>query len=282
MLNVKKRIYVFLLLINRYLSSESTDQSVVLKERIVKGRTCTGENHSFMVSLQVNSSFHFCGGTLLNEYWVLTAAHCLIKVPYHVVAGRDTPGQEVREIKKAYPHPYFKSTGLDDIALLRMRLALNESKYISYVNIPSGVIRGEIKHFCPVVLAMGWGKISDTNKHSSPTLQCVDLPVLSEEECRKYYRPVQWAFVTAMCTLSQENKNVCHGDSGGPIICQEKDLQLGIVSFGRYCEDPSSPGVYTRVDDYLGFIHRTISGNKLVYATQCIIWALLLGVSLLI
>lgn len=251
------------------LSNKFKDEAIFNKKRILGGRSCQNETHSFIVSLQDRSGKHFCGGTLLNKWWVLTAAHCCVKKLVVIIAGRNTPEPKVRWVRKAYPHPSFDRTGLtDDIGLLKLTKPLDETKYISYINIPNEIIPIEIKDFCPTVLVMGWGKLTAMSKKNSRSLQCVDLPVLKEEDCKMYYRPYERVFLTAMCTLSEEIKDACQGDSGGPLLCKEKGVQLGIVSFGRECGDPSSPGVYTRVDEYVSFISKTMDNSKENYYTQ--------------
>lgn len=263
MFHVKNVLYLSILLSLQNLSNETENVTTRNTKRIVGGRSCAEENHSFIVSLQNRTRHHFCGGSLLNEYWVLTAAHCSFGDEIIAVAARDTPGQEVRKVDKAFPHPYYKfSSFMDDIGLLKLSQPIDESKFISYVKIPEQSITGEVNNFCPMVLVMGWGRLSAKSTTSSKTLQCVILPVLTEIECRRYYRPLQYVFITSMCTLSKEGKDVCRGDSGGPVICREKEVQLGIVSFGKECGNPNSPSAYTRVDDYLTFISSTMTSKK--------------------
>lgn len=260
-LPVKNIKCIILLLVLQYLPVEPSNQTSLGKTRILGGRSCENETYSFIVSIQDKSGNHFCGGTLLNKNWVLTAAHCCLSKLVKVVLGRDTPEETVRWIAKVYPHPSFKFL-LDDIGLLRLHKSVQESDYITFVNIPKGGILNEIKDICSTALVMGWGKLTASSKKPSSSLQCVDLPILYEEECRVYYRPVQWVFVSAMCTLSEEHKDTCQGDSGGPALCKENNLQLGIVSFGKECGDPTSPAVYTRVDGYISFISDTMSDNN--------------------
>lgn len=265
------KYYIFFFLTIPYISSDLEIQKVDELYRIMGGKTCEVQQFSFMISVQNSTGFHFCGGTLLNEHWVLTAAHCCVgRAVIKVVAGRDTPGEEVRWVRRAYPHPSYtdRKFGLgfiDDIALLRLQTPINDSKFISFIQIPSGYIYEDMSDFCPSLLVMGWGKLHAASTKSSPTLQCVNLPVLSEEECRSHYRPIQWVVTTGLCTYSREGKDACPGDSGGPALCWGKRLQLAIVSLGKECITPSSPAVFTRVDDYLDFIHSTMSCSKRNY-----------------
>lgn len=256
--NVKKTIPFFLLFILLSDLPYVTNQKV--RTRIIGGRLCDNETHSFLISLTSKSDKHFCGGSLLNEKWVLTAAHCIINRTRFVLAGKGTPGEQKRNIKKRYRHPYFNFL-LNDIGLLEVDEPIEKSQYISYISIPFEEIKENIKEFCPIALVMGWGALTYWSKTPSSILQCVDLPVISKEDCIKYYKRHSQLIAGTLCTLSNEGKDSCQGDSGGPLICKERNLQLGIVSFGRACGDPSSPGVYTRVDKYVEFILRTMTNR---------------------
>lgn len=273
---------IFFLSILHFVLTDVNNLNNDKQARILGGRLCTNEKYSFMVSIQNDTSkLHLCGGTLLNEYWVLTAAHCCFNSPMRVVAGRDTPGEQIRMVKAEYPHPYFRSLGfIDDIGLMRLGKPINKSKYISFVNIPTNSIYGEMNDYCSEVLVMGWGKLSGKHQTSSRTLQCVNLRVLTESQCRKFYKAIQWVFVTALCTYSPRG-DACPGDSGGPAICEDKAVQLGVVSLGRNCVFPTSPGIFTRVDDYLRFIHRTMSGIGIINKFNFKLWMILLCVIIL-
>uniref|UniRef100_A0A8C5SEG4 Peptidase S1 domain-containing protein n=1 Tax=Laticauda laticaudata TaxID=8630 RepID=A0A8C5SEG4_LATLA len=89
-------------------------------------------------------------------------------------------------------------------------------------------------------------------------LQCLNAPILSDEECNAAY-PGQITPNMVCVGYLEGGKDSCQGDSGGPVVCNEK-LQ-GIVSWGIGCALPGYPGVYTKVCRYINWIDKTIAAN---------------------
>nr|XP_044990421.1 kallikrein-13 isoform X3 [Jaculus jaculus] len=91
-------------------------------------------------------------------------------------------------------------------------------------------------------------------------LQCANIELRSDEECRQVYP----GKITAnmLCAGTKEGgKDSCEGDSGGPLVCNHR--LHGIISWGDFpCGQPNRPGVYTRVSKYLHWIHETIEQNQ--------------------
>lgn len=254
--------YVFTELKNQPMVSESKKKITAVHKRIMGSRSCDNETYSFMVSLQYENE-HFCAGTLVNSYWVLTAAQCCKSETIYAVAGRNTPDQNTQSVRRQILHPQFDNgTLIHNIALLLLTGPIKKSKYISYVVIPIKPITEKINEVCPEVLVMGWGQLMPTDNAPSKILQCVELPELSREKCQNYLRYDPGMFSAAVCTLSTE-KNPCIGDLGGPLICQKYELQLAVISFRDNCPAPSNLTIYTRVDQYTNFIEHTLTNVRI-------------------
>lgn len=236
--------------------------------RVYRGFSCSTDDYPFMVTVigKLNSIFRrICGGTILNERWILTAAHCIEdrSISYAVVPSLSTGATKIFEIEKLVSHKnYVVAFDSDDIALLKTNRPIVKSEHVDYVKLPEPRFRRmDTKGPCDQGLIMGWGK-TESGLPSFDSLQCAFIPILSQNQCKKLYKMYHRIYVKSsqMCTLSTEGIDACQGDSGGPLLCNT--IQVGIISWGIDCGEPRNPGVYTRIDLYLDFIQDTISGNN--------------------
>lgn len=236
------------------------------ERRIIGGEVCTVDDHKWIVSIAYTHFVHRCGGTLINENFVLTAAHCVIGDHQLVVIAGISHNKgyynvTVRPISEIFIHPEFNFKKLEnDIAIVKVADTIEETEYIKYITLPNSSISTEVFDICKTSLVMGWGFTLPTVKSISKDLHCVNLPIIHSMQCSYFYRRYHVNQSTIICTYSSERKDACTGDSGGPLLCN--GTQLGIVSWGIGCASPFGPGVYTRVDKYLEFMHDTMRLNR--------------------
>ncbi|KAM5189671.1 cationic trypsin-3-like [Callospermophilus lateralis] len=225
-------------------------------DKIVGGYTCEKNSLPYQVSL--NIGFHNCGGSLISDQWVLSAAHCYrpkiqVRLGEHNINVIEGDEQFI-DAAKIIPHPNFSiDTADNDIMLLKLKSPATISSRVSTISLPRS---------CPTVetecLVSGWGNTLSSGVKYPDLLQCLDAPVLSDTACHKAYPGMITSNMFCLGFL-EGGKDSCQCDSGGPVACNG-ELQ-GIVSWGTGCALKGKPGVYTKVCKYLDWIQETIAAN---------------------
>ncbi|XP_064651345.1 elastase-1-like [Lineus longissimus] len=239
--------------------------------RISYGRDAQPGNWPWQVSLQapVSGGWHHCGGAIINDRWILTAAHCVAGMDrsFQVKAGelhlhRDDGNEKVYTIAAILAHPGFNMAfpgSPYDIALIKVEETITFGEFIQPVCLPTADEVVDYRN-CYVT---GWG---DAPGGADPViLQQVFGPVMSADECRQ---KTQWEQVgvaihsTHICFGEQNWKGPCQGDSGGPLVCEASGrfVQVGIVSFGNTvrCNQPGLETIFTNTIPYLNWIRKII------------------------
>ncbi|KAF7474562.1 kallikrein-7 [Marmota monax] len=229
------------------------DQGDKSGDKIIDGFPCERGSHPWQVALLKNSQLH-CGGVLLDERWVLTAAHCRMS-EYNVHLGSDRLGdksaQKIRA-SKSFRHPgYSTKTHANDLMLVRLNSRARLSSKVKKVDLPSSCEPPGTT--CTV---SGWGTTTSPDVTFPAALMCSDVQLISSKDCKKVYKDLLGK--TMLCAGVPDSKtNTCNGDSGGPLVC--KGTLQGIVSWGTFpCGQPNDPGVYTQVCKFTSWIKETM------------------------
>lgn len=210
--------------------------------------------------LRASSYSSFCGGALLNRNYILTAAHCLVRMQpsevivrlgeYDFYEQNDTVNEDIPPSKFIVHPEYDAATQQHDIALVKLSKPAKYSDFVRPICLPT--IKAKTNQTAVVA---GWGTLYYGGPLSNVLLE-TPVPVWDLENCiSKYSQPV---FKTNLCAASYEGgKDACQGDSGGPLLMQQSNgrwITIGVVSWGISCGDKDQPGVYTNVASYLGWI----------------------------
>ncbi|XP_060234672.1 trypsin-4 isoform X2 [Meriones unguiculatus] len=225
-------------------------------DKIIGGYTCPKHSVPYQVSLN-DGTGHKCGGSLISDQWVLSAAHCYKRIQVrlgehniHVLEG----SEQFIDAEKIIRHPkYNKDTEDNDIMLIKLKSPAILNSQVSTISLP---------HSCAITgaqcLVSGWGNTVSLGGKYPSRLQCLEVPVLSASSCRISYPGMITRNMFCLGFL-EGGMDSCDGDSGGPVVCNG-EVQ-GIVSWGYGCAMRGKPGVYTKVCNYLDWIEETMATN---------------------
>ncbi|XP_035229811.1 chymotrypsin-like elastase family member 2B isoform X2 [Stegodyphus dumicola] len=241
-------------------------------DRIVGGEPVIPNSWPWQVSLQYSFSDpngHFCGGTLINAQWVVTATHCVVGSPYpggikiHLGAHskyKKTQYEQVRISKKVIAYPDLELDDIrrysmnDDVSLIKLNAPVKFNDGVQPACMPSLGWQLQPGTICYVT---GWGESRGSG--GAEFLKQSDQMVQSKENCSVNEH-------TQIC-VAKHQSSPCHGDSGGPLSCQlgDKWYVFGAASWvtttnfmSGLCTGPGAKTVYANVADKAEWIKTMI------------------------
>ncbi len=200
--------------------------------RIVGGEPALSGSFPFAAALATDSRFQYCGGSVVADRFILTAAHCQVGAgDLALVGSTDLTKARAVRISESRINPKFVPATLDfDVAVAK----LEASAGVPTVSLAATATSKD-------ATVIGWGATSEGGS-TTTLLRQVSVPLWDWEKCRGIYP----SLTSRQLCAGESGVDSCQGDSGSSLLTPSTSWQqLGIVSYGIGCARPGIPGVYS-------------------------------------
>jgi trypsin len=242
--------------------------------KIVGGIPATPGAYPWQASLVVSNisdagRAHFCGGSIYNEKWIVTAAHCMTGLDpsqFQVIVGTYTLNNSVKRnaVKRRIVNGSYEkvATSDSDVALIELVQPLDLSGPARPITILSPADEATVLMEGKPLTVTGWGATQEGG-NVVRDLRQVTVPFVTYKVCSDPLSYGKQITDNMICAgMMTGGKDSCQGDSGGPLVSVAAPVQLvGVVSWGDGCARPGKPGVYTRISNFKGWVEACVAGG---------------------
>ncbi|XP_011868435.1 PREDICTED: chymotrypsin-2-like [Vollenhovia emeryi] len=234
-----------------------------LGPRIVEGRLAEPGEIPYQVSIQlIETEHHFCGGSIIDQWHILTAAHCAMpfvdsKEDILVSVGVTDleKSRSIYFVESIYVHEYYdpSDSWINDIALIKLQTPIEYSRLVA----PVELMTNQTVEATSIAVVSGYGRLWFEGRNT-PHLYVTELKITDRASCKRTYakRGVH-VHNTQICANDPTKiTGACQGDSGGPLTVNGK--LIGIVSWAVGCASTTFPSIFTRVPSYIDWIDEHI------------------------